>query len=300
MLKREDFFAKLYESKQQSRNQVVTLTKDEEFNLSKQSKLPVTMRVGAFKVQASIHAQARSVQRRGDKSAEEWKDYARKMVKYIEDNKIKSGTYMFHSQSQNQSVVGTVKGRELNLVTVFPKGTGGRISAKQTAAGQKSAMMESLIEALMVSDGFDSMLNEAKELIGNDVDGILVFDLDEEMTIMESMAKNVEFNDVPAHQRETKSKKQFGHMVLSNDKTFAMMVPDSHDVSYFGKKVARVDLTGGGRFDKAGAKTFVVMLDLNKGTVSFLDQDSDDDKTFEKPEKFKKFIVFDKDAASRY
>lgn len=178
MLKREDFFAKLYESKQQSRNQTVTLTKDEEFNLSKQSKLPVTMRVGAFKVQASIHAQARSVQRRGDKSAEEWKEYARKMVKYIEDNKIKNGEYMFHDIPTNQSVVGKVKGRELTLVTVYPRSTGGKISVKQTAAGTKSAMMESLVESLMVSDDFQEMLNEAKELIGKDLDGVFIIGME--------------------------------------------------------------------------------------------------------------------------
>ncbi|ADQ53303.1 conserved hypothetical protein [Aeromonas phage 65] len=120
------------------------------------------MRVGPFKVQASIHAQARAHQRAGDKSAEEWKEFARKIVKHTETNKIKGGTYMFHSQSENRSVVASVKGREINIVTVFPKGTGGKISHKQLAAGQKSAMMESLLESLMIHPDFKGMMDEAK------------------------------------------------------------------------------------------------------------------------------------------
>ncbi|QAY01083.1 hypothetical protein ZPAH1_orf00061 [Aeromonas phage ZPAH1] len=179
MITAESFFKRLDESMQLSRNQVVTLTKDQEFELSKKAKLPVSMRVGAYKVQSSVHAQARSIQRRSDKSAEDWKSFARKMIKHVEDNKIKSGTYMFHSQSENQSVVASVKGREVNFVTVMPKGTGGKISQKQLGAGQKQALMEALVEQLMLSEEFQGMLNEAKDLIGQDVDDIIVFDVED-------------------------------------------------------------------------------------------------------------------------
>lgn len=303
MLKTKDLFATLTrfdEQMAQSRNQKVELTKDQEFELSKQSKLPVSMRVGAFKVQSSVHAQARAHQRAAAKTAEEWKDFARKMVKHVEANKIKSGTYMFHSQSENRSVVGSVKGREINIVTVFPKGTGGKISHKQTAAGQKSAMMESMVEYLMIQDEFVGMLNEAKELLEHDIDSVIIFDIEEElmeaMTINESLGI-IEYSDTPAKERETGSIAQFGHLLMPNNKTFALMIPDSHDTKYFGKGVVRVDMSGGGRF--GDQKTFVVKLDLKKGTVAFPDNDSDDDKDFEKPTKFKKVIVYDRVAANK-
>lgn len=305
MLKSKDFFAHLVqieESGAESRNRKVELTKDQEFTLSKQSKLPVTMRVGPFKVQASIHAQARAHQRASDKSAEEWKEFARKIVKHTETNKIKGGTYMFHSQAENRSVVASVKGREINIVTVFPKGTGGKISQKQLAAGQKSAMMESLMEAVMLHPDFEKMMNEAKELLDHDVDSVIIFDIEEALMeavmINENMSGSVEYSDTPAKERETGSVAQFGHLVLKDNKTFALMIPDRHDMSYFGDGVARVEMNGGGRF--GGEKTFVVKLDLKKGTVAFPDNDSDDDKDFEKPIKFKKVIVYDKVAAKRF
>lgn len=305
MLENKHFFSRLVsieESSAESRNRKVELTKDQEFNLSKQSKLPVTMRVGPFKVQASIHAQARAHQRAGDKSAEEWKEFARKIVKHTETNKIKGGTYMFHSQSENRSVVASVKGREINIVTVFPKGTGGKISHKQLAAGQKSAMMESLLESLMIHPDFKGMIDEAKQLLDHDVDSVIIFDIEEklmeEVMINENMSGTIEYVDTPVGERETRSIAQFAQLVTKDNKSFSLMIPDRHDTSYFGDGVARVDMSGGGRF--GGQKTFVVKLDLKKGTVAFPDNDSDDDKDFEKPVKFKKVIVFDKVAAKRF
>lgn len=270
MLKTKDLFATLTrfdEQMAQSRNQKVELTKDQEFELSKQSKLPVSMRVGAFKVQSSVHAQARAHQRAAAKTAEEWKDFARKMVKHVEANKIKSGTYMFHSQSENRSVVGSVKGREINIVTVFPKGTGGKISHKQTAAGQKSAMMESLVESLMIQDEFESMLNEAKNIIGSDIDGVEVFDLDEvtEKVVSAMPEEHKPYcRDIwqdPIH-RSTGSVAQFGTIFLdeSDDSGYPLMIGDVKKAKIgIGGEYIPIDL----RLD-SGKYAYGIMEDLKE------------------------------------
>lgn len=220
MISNKIFFERINESMQLSRNQVVTLTKDQEFELSKKAKLPVTMRVGAFKVQSSIHAQARSAQRRADKSAEEWKEFARKIVRHIEDNKIKSGTYMFHSQSENQSVVASVKGREVNFVTVMPKGTGGKISKSQLAGGQKSALIESLVEALMISDGFQSMLDEATEVVGKEIDGVLIFDMEDDLVEAINEYNQIDESHIVINESKDMITKEFKDSIATFFNTF--------------------------------------------------------------------------------
>ena len=147
------------------------LTKDQERELAKTSKLPVNMRAsGGFKLQASVHAQARASQRRDDITAEGWKAFGKKMARYVETNKIKKGTFMFHDVKGNQSVVASVKGKQIDIVTVFPQGTGGRISAKQQAAGQLQAMMEAFYEQEQTMD----WLEEAYELTQEEAEVVLL------------------------------------------------------------------------------------------------------------------------------
>ena len=283
MLENKDFFSRILyieESGAESRNRKVELSKDQEFTLSKQSKLPVTMRVGPFKVQASIHAQARAHQRAGDKSAEEWKEFARKIVKHTETNKIKGGTYMFHSQSENRSVVASVKGREINIVTVFPKGTGGKISHKQLAAGQKSAMMESLVESLMIHPDFQVMLDEAKIVLGHDVDGVQIFDYDQKITEAlntineDEFSGRVSFKNVDPSDRKTGSIAQLGTMLTLEGIEYPVMIGDSTSAKI-----------------KVGDGYKNISLHLEEGIYSFGNEETN---------KFKSFEVYDEVAARNY
>lgn len=155
---------------QVSDNQKVELTKAEEFELSKKSHLPVKMKVGMYDFRASIHAQARAAQRRSSMSPIDWKDLDRKIAHYVEDNKIRRGTYMFHDSATGESIVCGVKDRLIEIVTVYPKGTGGRVSHKQTAAGVKSAIMEGLYESVEM----EAWLDEALALTGRELDDVIV------------------------------------------------------------------------------------------------------------------------------
>lgn len=160
------------ESRQYSRNQSTELSKDDEFELSKKSKLPVTMRASGYKFTSSVHAQARAVQRRDDMTEEDWKNFAKKIANYVETNKIRKGQFMFHDVKENQSVVAKVNGRNIDIITVYPKGTGGRVSNKQSGTTTQ-AMMEALT-ALYESAEMQAWLDEAFELIGEELTDVIV------------------------------------------------------------------------------------------------------------------------------
>lgn len=157
-------------SEEVSKNQKVELSKEQEYELSKKSKLPVKMKVGGYNVLASVHSQARAAQRRNDMSSEDWKTFARKMIKFIETNKVKGGAYVFHDASDNQSVVASLKNRDLSIITIMPKGTGGRVTHKHANAGVKPALMESI----MISEEYHQLLDEVLELSGQEIQDIFI------------------------------------------------------------------------------------------------------------------------------
>ncbi|AAQ17736.1 hypothetical protein Aeh1ORF076c [Aeromonas phage Aeh1] len=156
-----------------SKNQVVELTKEQEFELSKRSKLATKMKVGVYDFMSSIHAQARAAQRRNDVSPEDWKAFYRKIAHYVEDQKIRNGQFMFHSKGMDISVAGRVRNRQIEIATVYPKGTAGFQSKKRTEMGQKQAIFES------VDDFYESVesadwIEEAENVLGESLTDVVI------------------------------------------------------------------------------------------------------------------------------
>lgn len=156
-----------------SKNQVVELTKEQEFELSKKSKLNTKMKVGVYDFMSSIHAQARAAQRRNDVSAEDWKAFYRKIAHYVEDEKIRNGQFMFHSKSMDISVAGRVKNRQIEIATVYPKGTAGFQSKKRTEMGQKQAIFES-VEQFYDSPDTSDWIEEAESIMGESLTDVIL------------------------------------------------------------------------------------------------------------------------------
>lgn len=142
------------------------LTKPEEELLATVAKIPAKMTVSGWKVDVTKHAQARSVQRRFDKTGAEWKELIRKATRWLEANKKKRGVYMFHSTDENQSFVGAVDGSHIDVITIYPRGTNGRIGKDQESKGCQPAIYES------ANDELKEMLTEAEQL-GYTVDEII-------------------------------------------------------------------------------------------------------------------------------
>ncbi|BES53184.1 hypothetical protein [Aeromonas phage phiWae14] len=156
-----------------SKNQVVELTKEQEFELSKRSKLSTKMKVGVYDFMSSIHAQARAAQRRNDVTPEEWKAFYRKIAHYVEDAKIRTGQFMFHSNSMDISVAGRVKNRQIEIATVYPKGTKGFQSKKRETMGQKQAIFESKDQFYDMPESSD-WIEEAELTLGESLTDIVL------------------------------------------------------------------------------------------------------------------------------
>lgn len=160
-----------------SDNQKVELTKAQEFELSKQSNLPTKMKLGVYDFKASIHAQARATQRRSKLTAADWKALARKIAHYVEDNKIRTGTYMFYDKPTGESVACRVRNREIEIITIYPRGAGSRVSAKQAAAGVQGAIMEvTSVSDVYELDNINEMLDEILALTGSELNATFVLE----------------------------------------------------------------------------------------------------------------------------
>lgn len=120
--------------------------KEQEIKLSKVSKLVAKQKVGVYDVLSSIHAQARAAQRRNDLDHSDWKSFFRKITRHLESANVKSGVYMFHDKAENISAVCKIDNRVIDVVTIFPKGSGGRLSTKQKSNGQERIVIESADE----------------------------------------------------------------------------------------------------------------------------------------------------------
>lgn len=145
-------------------------SKEQELELSKRSKLPSKMEIDGYKVFSSTHAKARASQRRNDKSTKDWENFVGRVIDHLQSNGIKKGSFMFHSKSENQSVVCKIINKKIEIVTVFPKGTNGRMSKTQIEKGQKLALIES------IGYDYDEVMREVFVVLGTDVDDILIFD----------------------------------------------------------------------------------------------------------------------------
>ena len=156
-----------------SKNQMVELTKEQEFELSKKSKLATKMKVGVYDFMSSIHAQARAAQRRNDITPEEWKAFYRKIAHYVEDEQIRNGQFMFHSKGMDISVAGRVRNRQIEIATVYPKGTSGFQSKKRTDMGQKQAIFESVDDFYDMPDSLD-WITEAETVLGESLTDVVL------------------------------------------------------------------------------------------------------------------------------
>ena len=148
------------------------MEKEAELKLSKRSKLPYKQKVGVYEVISSIHAQARAAQRRNDLNQDKWKDFFRKLTNHLQDNKIKRGAYMIHDKLENISVVVNVKNRTLDVITVYPKGAGGRLSVKQQELGQERIVIET-VEQFYEFNNIDVYIRETMDL-GIDLDDVIL------------------------------------------------------------------------------------------------------------------------------
>lgn len=160
----------LYESNIDKLKRKKDLSKEEEQQLASIAKMQARPSMGSYKVDVKVHAQARSVQRRYDLEASDWKAIFKRAFKWIEANKVTSGKYMFHSKAEDISFVGEVTGKgKLDVITVYPKGTNGKISKVRELEGVKPA----LFERQVIESVFGDMLHEAHEL-GYDVLGLVI------------------------------------------------------------------------------------------------------------------------------
>lgn len=148
------------------------MEKEIEIKLSKRSKLPYKQRVGAYEVISSIHAQARAAQRRNDLDQNKWKTFFRKITNKLESDKIKKGTFMFHDKSDNISSVVSINRKILSVVTVYPKGSGGRLSVKQQELGQERIVIES-VEQFYEFNNISDYIQELSEM-GIELDDVIL------------------------------------------------------------------------------------------------------------------------------
>lgn len=148
------------------------MEKETELKLSKKSKLPYKQRVGVYDVISSIHAQARAAQRRNDLDASKWKTFFRKVTNSLESNKIKKGAFMFHDKTDNVTAVVSVNRRILDVVTVYPKGAGGRLSTKQQELGQEKIVIET-VEQFYEFDDIALYIQETLDM-GVEIDDVIL------------------------------------------------------------------------------------------------------------------------------
>lgn len=99
-------------------------SKEDEIDNAKNSAINFPFRLNGWTFDVSIHAASQSHDRRPDMSKDDWKKFHRNVI-YDSPKKMKNGYYLFYSKSFEQGYVTSVRGKNVRIVTVLPKGRSG-------------------------------------------------------------------------------------------------------------------------------------------------------------------------------
>ena len=100
-------------------------SKEEEMELAKIAPLFFKFPYQGWTMFPSIHAAARSYERRPDMEVDDWKKLHRRVADYLQKStKKQSGEYLFYSKSLQQGYVAVVayNTKTVKIITVLPRG----------------------------------------------------------------------------------------------------------------------------------------------------------------------------------